>query len=183
MNDKLPSRAETAELLHHLSLSSCGLCREASDTIEALTAELSELKGLIDSPITDDFLKAIPLEAAHQVKRWGKQHDKQKDPEEWYWVFGYLAGKALHALRTGDREKALHHTISSAATLLNWHKEIKDTGPTQESDEKLTKIPCRKCKGTKVTVYEWESSCGGHEDYRYTCGDCGHAWWVDGIDS
>lgn len=32
---------------------------------------------------------------------------------------------------------------------------------------------------------KWESNDGGYEDYKYTCQDaeCGHAWWVEGIDS
>jgi len=47
-------------------------------------------------------------------------------------------------------------------------------------DEKHT---CRKCKVKAATCELWESSCGGYEDYRYTCGACGHVWWVDGIDS
>ena len=38
-------------------------------------------------------------------------------------------------------------------------------------------IACRKC------MRKWESSCGGYEDYQYRCAACGHAWWVDGIDS
>lgn len=46
-----------------------------------------------------------------------------------------------------------------------------------------TERPCHKCKGTNVTVQDWDSSCGGYTDYKYTCGDCKHVWWVDGIDS
>ena len=42
---------------------------------------------------------------------------------------------------------------------------------------------CRKCGGPNVTVKSWESSCGGYEDYKYTCSDCGHYWWIDGPDT
>ena len=42
---------------------------------------------------------------------------------------------------------------------------------------------CRKCGKKEVTYQVWESSCGGYEDFKYTCGACGHVWWVDGIDS
>lgn len=44
-------------------------------------------------------------------------------------------------------------------------------------------IPCRECGGDNVTYQVWESNCGGYEDYKYKCGDCGATWWIDGIDS
>lgn len=47
------------------------------------------------------------------------------------------------------------------------------------------KYQCRKCKKTTATCRTWESSCGGYEDYEYTCQDpeCKYRWWVDGPDS
>ena len=69
--------------------------------------------------------RAIPLEAAHQVVRWGTQHDEGKNPEDWFWLVGYLAGKALAAFKAGDLEKAKHHCISTAAALRNWHAHIR----------------------------------------------------------
>lgn len=62
------------------------------------------------------------------------------------------------------------------------------TQPMSESDgtfrnEKPCDTPCRKCKEKRVTYRIWESSCGGYEDYKFTCGACNHTWWVDGIDS
>ena len=44
-------------------------------------------------------------------------------------------------------------------------------------------VPCRKCKSKDVTESEWDSSCGGWTDYKYTCGACGHVWWEEGIDA
>lgn len=46
-----------------------------------------------------------------------------------------------------------------------------------------SQTPCRKCGGRNVKCQTWESSDGGYEDYKYTCGDCSHIWWIDGIDS
>lgn len=42
---------------------------------------------------------------------------------------------------------------------------------------------CRRCHQQSVTWQSWESHCGGYEDFKFTCGACGHLWWVDGIDS
>lgn len=47
----------------------------------------------------------------------------------------------------------------------------------------VLKSKCGKCGQVEVTCQTWESSCGGYEDYKYTCGACGHVRWVDGIDS
>lgn len=72
------------------------------------------------------FARGVRLEAMHQRERWGDAHDRSKSAENWYWVVGYLAGKALRASIQGDREKALHHTISAAACLAHWHQAIKE---------------------------------------------------------
>lgn len=66
-------------------------------------------------------------EAGHQVERWGSQNDHGKEPQDWYWLIGYLAGKALRASIEGNTEKALHHCISTAAVCANWHASINGT--------------------------------------------------------
>ena len=91
----------------------------------ALAREVIRLHELDNTPEIEDFLQGVRLEAAHQVTRWGEAHDREKSAENWYWLVGYLAGKALRAAIAGDRAKALHHCISTAAALLNWHKAIK----------------------------------------------------------
>jgi len=96
----------------------------ASDKITILEDRVKELEALLNTPELKDFIKAVPLEAAHQRERWGVEHDAGKEPEDWFWLLGYLAGKALAAFKIGDKEKALHHTISSAAVLANWHAAI-----------------------------------------------------------
>lgn len=45
-----------------------------------------------------------------------------------------------------------------------------------------TSIECTKCGGP-MRAQLWESNCGGYEDYKYTCAQCGRSFWVDGIDS
>ncbi len=76
---------------------------------------------VINTPETADFMAGVPLEAAHQRSRWGSEHDAGKSPYDWFWLIGYLAQKAADAANRGDAEKAMHHTISTAAALANWH--------------------------------------------------------------
>jgi hypothetical protein len=101
------------------------------EEIENLTRKLadermehSRLKELLGRPEIDDFWDGIVLEAAHQRQRWGDAHDRGKSAENWYWLVGYLAGKALRAAIEGDQDKARHHTISTAAALFQWWKAI-----------------------------------------------------------
>ena len=54
---------------------------------------------------------------------------------------------------------------------------------TNELPRKLLDVACRKCGVHAVSMREWESSCGGWEDYQYKCHHCGHTWWVEGIDA
>lgn len=93
-----------------------------------LRAEVARLQAILNTPETANFLEGLRLEAAHQRERWGAPHDREKSAEHWYWLVGYLAGKALRAAITGDVEKALHHAISSAAALLHWHTAISQDG-------------------------------------------------------
>lgn len=79
---------------------------------------------IINTPETADFMAGVPIEAAHQRERWGAAHDAGKAPEDWFWLLGYLGGKALAAAKAGDLEKAKHHTISTAAALANWHAAL-----------------------------------------------------------
>ncbi len=89
------------------------VCRVLEDMIEER-----------DSPHIAGFLESVKTEALHQRARYGADHDAGKAPPDWFWTLGYLAGKALVASAAGDTEKALHHTISSAALLLNWHAAL-----------------------------------------------------------
>lgn len=90
-----------------------------------LTAERDRLLSLINAPELENFLRGTHIEAVHQVERWGEANDRAKRPADWFWLVGYLAGKALHALVSGDVDKALHHCISTSAALYNWHSAIR----------------------------------------------------------
>lgn len=81
-----------------------------------------------DVPIVDDFWAGVRAEKEHQLRRWGRTHDECKTPADWFWLLGYLGGKALAAAIAGNREKALHHCISSAAVLANWHEALSRDG-------------------------------------------------------
>ncbi len=99
--------------------------------------ERDELRELLSRPEIDDFHDGLLLEAAHQRQRWGDAHDRSKSAENWYWLVGYLAGKALRSAIEGDQDKARHHTISSAAALFQWWKAIKEAVLGIENDDDL----------------------------------------------
>lgn len=90
-------------------------------TLREAAALLETGLRVLNSPSIHAFTEAVNIEAAHQRARWGAAHDAGKQPEDWFWLLGYLSGKALAAAKAGDIEKAMHHTISSAAMLANWH--------------------------------------------------------------
>ena len=95
--------------------------------IRGNNARIAELEGqlaVLDTPHTADWFEGVRLEAAHQIKRWGADHDAGKEPQDWFWLLGYLSGKALRAAIDCDAEKTKHHTISSGAVLLNWFRAI-----------------------------------------------------------
>lgn len=100
------------------------LTKEQHDELLAAKAERDRLNELVNSPEVAGFLRGVHLEAVHQVERWGTAHDRAKRPADWFWLVGYLAGKALHAAVAGDVDKARHHCISTAAALYNWHCAI-----------------------------------------------------------
>lgn len=86
-------------------------------------AERDRLHAAINTPELVDFGKAVHIEAVHQRERWGSEHDAGKEPQDWFWLIGYVAGKALHAAITGNIEKLLHHIITTAAVCNNWHAQ------------------------------------------------------------
>lgn len=124
--------ALTADFKSYKPFRNCSSANEAFfiyDSMEgrALAAEerVAVLERLLNTPEVENFDRAIPLEAGHQVERWGAKVDAGKSPADWFWLVGYLAGKALAAHLAGNTEKAKHHCISTAAVLRNWHAHIR----------------------------------------------------------
>lgn len=96
-----------------------------ADRMRSIADAIESRERLINSPELENFLRGVHVEAVHQVERWGVADDRAKRPADWFWLVGYLAGKALHAAIAGDFDKARHHCISTAAALYNWHCAIR----------------------------------------------------------
>jgi predicted metal-dependent hydrolase len=94
------------------------------EQIKTLETAVDRLDLAINTPEIANFLEGVRLEAAHQRQRWGAPHAREKSAEHWFWLIGYLAGKALRSAMTGDVDKARHHCISTAAALSHWHAAI-----------------------------------------------------------
>lgn len=101
--------------------------RELPKFTLGLADEVERLKALINSPELHSFSDGVTKEAVHQRERWGTEHDAGKSHMDWFWLIGYLGGKALAAALSGDLDKAKHHTISTAAACANWHAAITGT--------------------------------------------------------
>ncbi len=108
----------------HLYAEAATRLRKAWADLHDEKMEHSLLQELLSRPEIDDFLDGIVTEAAHQRQRWGDAHDRSKSAENWFWLVGYLGGKALRAAIEGNKSKAKHHTISAAAALFQWHQAI-----------------------------------------------------------
>lgn len=125
-------QADTVRCLLQKALLEIENLRESRDSFEtkyALEAgENERLRALLNSPQTANFLEAVRTEAAHQIERWGTDHDAGKGDGDWFWLLGYLAGKAIRPDATP--EKKLHHIITTAAACLNWHRHA--TGENTE---------------------------------------------------
>lgn len=94
------------------------------DVGDARDAEVARLNAIINTPHADDFIRAVSIEAEHQRQRWGAEGDAGKTPADWFWLVGYLAGKALHSHAVGTVEKSEHHIITTAAACANWHRAL-----------------------------------------------------------
>jgi hypothetical protein len=111
--------AENAKLRAELAGANLWL-HEARLERDRLRMDYACLKALVDTPRADEFFASVKNEAAHQIARWGTEHDAGKADSDWFWLVGFLAGKAMHNVR----DKKAHHIIATAAALLNWYRAI-----------------------------------------------------------
>lgn len=93
---------------------------------EAAKARVRELEATLNTPELHDFSAAVVREAAHQRERWGSRHDAGKTDADWFWLIGYLAGKALHNPPNDmpPTEARLHRIVTVAAAAANWHAAV-----------------------------------------------------------
>ena len=98
-------------------------CHRTLSRATAAEAKVAVLEKALNTPEVFDFVKAVQLEAAHQRARWGSDHDAGKTDADWFWLVGYLAGKALHNPPNDmhPAEAQLHRIVATAAALANWH--------------------------------------------------------------
>lgn len=105
--------------------------RHALDAARPPVAEINHWRTrallaekLLNSPELHDFARGVVQEAAHQRQRWGTAKDADKSPADWVFLVGHLATRSMMYLQAGNVDKALHHTITTAAALANWHSNI-----------------------------------------------------------
>ena len=84
----------------------------------------------ISTPEVENFIRAVKREAAHQKKAW-KATDPLKTSADWYWLVGYLGGKALmdpheESDARSKRERRMHRIITVAAACLHWHEATRN---------------------------------------------------------
>ena len=123
------------------------LTEKEHEDLLAAARERDRLLALLNTPELVNFREAVLLEAVHQRERWGADHDEGKTPADWHWLVAHLAGRALmHAqewerirklhetisnpkgslatLAERHREKSVHHCITTAAAIANWHAHM-----------------------------------------------------------
>jgi hypothetical protein len=95
-----------------------------SDEITRLQKLCDALITRISNPEINNFMEGVAIEAAHQVERWGEEHDADKTFEQWTALLVRLLGKFVDANWNRDRDKALHHLITIAAVCSNAHRQM-----------------------------------------------------------
>lgn len=122
--DSLSQVTSEGEAQARQMCSDADICAAIRHGIQLHVDEAIRLRELINTPEIIDFVKAVQIEAVHQRERWGTQQDEGKTAADWFWLLGYLAGKALHSDKVGDDKKLLHHIITTAAACANWHAQV-----------------------------------------------------------
>lgn len=133
---------ETVDVRHEVDVD------ELREQLAEMTAERDRLLAMINTPELVDFPRAVYLESVHQLHRWGAEDRSSKTPQEWFWLVGYLGGRALGHHKEAERleelaasstevdaaqlrpqidhhrKKATHHVITMAAAASHWHADV-----------------------------------------------------------
>lgn len=94
--------------------------------VGTLRARVADLERQLNTPHTADFVESVRIEAAHQVARWGVEHDARKSIEDWAALFVRLLGKMVDAHWNGDIPKLFHHVVTLAAVAANCHARLSE---------------------------------------------------------
>src|SRR5689334_17585738 len=82
---------------------------EAAVALGLAADRIEELEAINHAPDVETFFCAVEKETRYQRQLWGAEHDEGKTDADWFWLVGYLAGKALTCAIRGEADKALHH--------------------------------------------------------------------------
>lgn len=86
-----------------LDFASGGLRKEDFDHLVHDAWIAHQLHQLVNTPELVDFVKAVHMESVHQLDRWGAADREGKGPTDWFWLVGYLAGRALEHHKNAER--------------------------------------------------------------------------------
>lgn len=105
-------------------LERCGMCAEIYKAHQAGVSEA------LNTAETQHFMKGLAIEIAHQREVW-KATDPHRSDADWYWLIGWLGGKALtDPHEEGDArtplEQKLHRIITVAAAAAHWYRSAKE---------------------------------------------------------
>lgn len=100
--------------------------------VERLRADNRRLRGILDQPDPAEFMYATEVEMRYQQAHWGEEHDSGKVDADWFWLIGYLAGKALHRGEDDGRDKLLHRITTVSAAAGNWHRHVRTRASSPE---------------------------------------------------
>ncbi len=122
--------------------------------ISKLVSTNQAMHCLLNAPELFDFRDAVVREAAHQRVRYGAAHDQGKTSADWFWLVAHLASKAMTSIKEAEciaqmmpaeggnartvleaslrrhRERSIHHIVTTAAALANWHAALIDADHT-----------------------------------------------------
>ena len=169
---------------HRVILAGWRACGEENDAeIDSLRSSLSEKEAEIErlrakadaydrvnTPELYEFVSATENEALHQREKWARNGDEGKSDADWFWLIGYLAGKALHnPAKDGmpDRDARLHRIVTIAAAAANWHAATLGTYCAMRPG---SPIPSAEPSADLTTVVDAALS---HAEYE--CSDHDHA--------